>query len=36
MQPKKIIKLILTNLSIIVANVVVFSKAFLGFSLFAR
>ena len=35
MTPKKIIQLLLTNLSIIFANVAVFSKAFLGLSLFA-
>jgi len=35
MTPKKIIKLILTNLSIVITNIVVFSKAFLGFSLIA-
>lgn len=35
MTPKKIIQLLITNLSIIVANIAVFSKAFLGFSLFA-
>ena len=35
MTPKKIIQLIITNLLIIMANVAVFSKAFLGFSLFA-
>ena len=35
MTPKKIIQLIITNLSIIIANIAVFSKAFLGFSLLA-
>ena len=35
MTLKKIIQLLLTNLSIIFANVAVFSKAFLGISLFA-
>ena len=34
MRPKKIFELIVANLSVIIANVVVFSKAFLGFSLF--
>ena len=34
MTPKKIIKLIITNLIIIISNIAVFSKAFLGFSLF--
>lgn len=34
MRPKKIFELIMANLSIIIANVAVFSKAFLGFSLF--
>ena len=34
MRPKKIFELITANLSIIIANVAVFSKAFLGFSLF--
>ena len=33
MSPKKIIQLIITNLLIILANIAVFSKAFLGFSL---
>ena len=33
MPPKKIFQLILINLLIIIANVSVFSKAFLGFSL---
>lgn len=33
MTPKKIIQLIITNLSIIIVNIAVFSKAFLGFSL---
>ncbi len=33
MTPKKIIQLIITNLTIILANIAVFSKAFLGFSL---
>ena len=33
MTPKKIFQLIITNLSIIIANIAVFSKAFLGFSL---
>lgn len=35
MSPKKIIQLIITNLLIILANIAVFSKAFLGFSLLA-
>ena len=35
MTPKKIIQLIITNLIIIIANIVVFSNAFLGFSLLA-
>ena len=34
MRPKKIFELIMANLSIIIANVAVFSKAFFGFSLF--
>ena len=35
MSPKKIIQIIITNLIIIIANIAVFSKAFLGFSLLA-
>ena len=35
MTPKKIIQLLITNFLIILANIAVFSKAFLGFSLFA-